>query len=165
MYLAVYYTVSSISLEGILQRLRCTFQLLFVGVIVHGQMYKNNVEYTFSENVQWHGRRGNGKYRKISRNFGKSDRREQDSQTSKFCLWNRAAYLDSILLIIIVVSEQELNMDIQLPPEIDIDGNNLRLQIRTVENSLQKYASIKAERMAQLEQYKREVIIFIRFLF
>lgn len=56
-------------------------------------------------------------------------------------------------------------MDIQLPPEIDIDGNNLRLQIRTVENSLQKYASIKAERMAQLEQYKREVIIFIRFLF
>lgn len=69
------------------------------------------------------------------------------------------------MLIIIVVSEQELNMDIQLPPEIDIDGNNLRLQIRTVENSLQKYASIKAERMAQLEQYKREVIIFIRFLF
>lgn len=56
-------------------------------------------------------------------------------------------------------------MDIQLPPEIDIEGNNMRLQIRTVENCLQKYASIKADRLAQLEQYRREVNISNKFIF
>lgn len=55
-------------------------------------------------------------------------------------------------------------MDIQLPPEIDIEGNNLRLQIRTVENCLKKYAAIKADRLAALEQYKREVKISVFYI-
>lgn len=55
-------------------------------------------------------------------------------------------------------------MDIQLPPEIDIEGNNLRLQIRTVENCLKKYAAIKSDRLAALEQYKREVKISVFYI-
>lgn len=49
-------------------------------------------------------------------------------------------------------------MDIQLPSEIDIKGNNLRHQIRTVETSLQLYSALRTERLALLDQYKREVI-------
>lgn len=59
-----------------------------------------------------------------------------------------------------------MSIKIDLPFEIDLDGCNLRKQIKELKNYLQKYIKVREERLQTLQQYKLEVsFVFFYFIF